>query len=73
MSFLSLQVVEILLINSGEAHYGNHEDKTPLHIAADMGHKRCVVILGEESPRSVNSTDKHGRSPLHYAAKNGHV
>lgn len=73
VSFLSLQAMETLLVNSAEAYYGDHEDKTPLHIAAGMGHTRCVEILAEESRGSVNSTDEHGRSPLHYATKNGHV
>ena len=67
------KILEILLSKSAEVDFGDHEDKTPLHIAAEMGHKQCVTMLGEASPGSVNSTDERGRSPLHHAAINGHA
>lgn len=65
--------MDILLSKSAEVDFGDHEDKTPLHIAAEMGHKQCVTMLGEASPGSVNATDERGRSPLHHAAINGHA
>lgn len=67
------KILDILLSKSAEVDFGDHEDKTPLHVAAEMGHKNCVTMLGVASPGSVNSTDERGRSPLHHAAINGHA
>ena len=67
------KILDILLSKSAEVDFGDHEDKTSLHVAAEMGHKHCVTMLGVASPGSVNSTDERGRSPLHHAAINGHA
>jgi hypothetical protein len=45
--------------------------KTPLHLAAEHGHLKCVEELAEVS--DVNAQDYNLNTPLHLAATNGHI
>ena len=44
--------------------------KTPLHLAAEKGEIRLVQALAKASPTGIGAKDRHGRTPLHYAALN---
>jgi ankyrin repeat protein len=41
---------------------------TPLHKAVLYGHPKIVRFLINNFPESLRSTDRKGRTPLHYAA-----
>ena len=47
------------------------DGRTPLHAAAQRGHKRVVAVLLNDGA-SVDSRDNEGNTPLHLAAANGH-
>lgn len=55
-----------------QADVGNHEAKTPLHIASLYGHHDCVQALCH-SLANVHVADHAGQTPLHLAAEAGHV
>ena len=45
---------------------------TPIHKAVWFGHTEIVKILAPLS-KNPNAPDKHGRSPINFAAQNGHI
>ena len=47
------------------------EQRTPLHLAAEMGHFSICALLIEKS-EDKNPTDHWEMTPLHYAARNNH-
>ena len=55
----------------------DHLGMTPLHKATILGHLDVVQFILEKFPESVNSRDREGRTPLHYAAattnRNGNI
>ena len=46
--------------------------RTPLHCAAQSGHRAVVEVLTTVSSVDVNAADRSGRTSLHLAAGNGH-
>ena len=44
-----------------------------LHQAARSGHANLIPSLLEEPDQDVNAANRHGQTPLHYAAWEGHV
>ena len=48
-----------------------NKDQTPLHMAAGMGSEELVGALMEQG--NVNTTDKHGWTPLHIALQYRHA
>ena len=71
--FETFQAIKLLLENGFERDKRNHEQKTPLHNAAENGHFESVLILGQACPEVINATDELGRTPLLLSAINGHV
>lgn len=46
---------------------------TPLHRAAEQGHRKTVELLMELEGTDVNAQSRSGRTPLSLAAQNGHL
>ena len=60
-----------LVSSKGEFSTGKCGDWTPLHYAAEQGHKDIAKLL-LANKADVNAKAEDGRSPLHWAAWNGH-
>ncbi|KAI8635281.1 hypothetical protein F5Y19DRAFT_460986 [Xylariaceae sp. FL1651] len=79
LSFLrkpaQLQASSQVLMLNNQYKYGNYSQRTPkhmtgLHLAAFFGLKEVVMTLLHEYNTDVK--DSHSRTPLSYAAENGH-
>ena len=46
---------------------------TALHISAGNGNELITKMLMLDHHTDINAQDKHGLTPLHHAARNGHV
>lgn len=63
-----------MLLNTGcEVERRDNEEKTRLHVAAENGYLKCVLILENAAPGALNASDERGRSPVHLSAMNGHM
>ncbi len=51
---------------------GDEFQKTPLHLASELGHFFIVCKLLAAGANQI-SQDKYGRTPLHYAVEQGHT
>ena len=49
----------------------NEDGSTPLHVAAEAGHKAVAELLIAKGA-DVNATDKSGATPLQIATQKGH-
>jgi ankyrin repeat protein len=63
--------VESLLADKAEIDAKANLGFTPLHRAAQNGHKDVVELLLVREAK-VNAKAKHGFTPLHWAADKGH-
>ena len=65
------------LLIGGEADINakqQHEEYTPLHLAAEFGHESvCRALLAAGDRIEINATAANGRTPLHIAAVEGEV
>ena len=52
-------------------HHLHPQESTPLHLAAENGHKHVAEDLIRHGG-NINAMDKSGQSPLHLAAQHGH-
>jgi ankyrin repeat protein len=59
--------VELLLASKAEVNAKDGNHYTPLHLAAEEGHKDEVELL-LASKAEVNAKDSKGETPLHLAA-----
>ncbi|WP_375138233.1 ankyrin repeat domain-containing protein [Wolbachia pipientis] len=50
----------------------NQQKETPLHWAAEKGHKEVVEALLQVKGIDVNATNQQKETPLHWAAEKGH-
>ncbi|XP_013391239.1 ankyrin repeat domain-containing protein 50 [Lingula anatina] len=64
-------MVKLLLDSGAEVNAGNRYGRTPLHEAAQAGHKDMVELLLERGA-DPNITNEDGSTPLHLAACKGH-
>jgi ankyrin repeat protein len=65
-------VVEALLAGGADVNAENPMQRTPLHLAARVGHADVVEALLAWGA-NVNAKDKSpGHTPLHYAAQHDH-
>lgn len=67
----SLDTVETLLTNGGDAHAEDSLGSLALHVAADMGYEEVVERLSKEV--DISAPDGLGMTPLHLAAMHGHT
>ena len=58
----------MLLEKNADIELTDNEERTAIHVAANYGMTKCVTMLGEHTPTSVNYTADAGKSPLHLAA-----
>ncbi len=63
--------VKRALVDGADVNAKNHIRLTPLHIAADRGHKEVVALLIDKGA-DVNAMGGEGETPLHKAALVGH-
>ena len=66
------EVIQLLLANGAQVNVKEHIcGSTPLHWAVEKGHEDAVRRLLNKA--KVNAKDSYKRTPLHRAAKYGHV
>ncbi|CAI7594375.1 unnamed protein product [Penicillium palitans] len=63
-----MECIQTLLSLGADVHFRNMDGLTPLSLAVRMGSIESTKILLEHGS-CVNSRDKNGKSPLHYAAE----
>ena len=51
--------------------YNTPNERTPLHAAADRGHRKMIILLVNEDA-DPNLQDTDGNTPLHMSARQGH-
>ena len=61
----------MLLEKNADVDLTDNYERTPIHEAAEHGMTKCVTLLGEHTPASVNYSEETGKSPLHLAAIKG--
>ena len=65
---------EISNLNSHVSFDSSHRKNTALHIAARVGNKKMVeALLSEDTPASLLTENSKHETPLHNAARSGHV
>lgn len=64
-------IVDDLLAVSADPNARNHEQKTPLHLAASVAINTTVKAL-ITAKADVDAPDQAGKTALHYAAEKGH-
>ena len=67
-----LEMGKRLLDRGANVNARDHEDWTPLHLAAYNGRPRFARMLLEHGA-AINSPDEDGKTPLHSASENGQV
>jgi len=81
LDYIVVNAYELLLNNLVERDIPNwdslvnkkdEEKRTPLHKAADNGHKKIILTLLGNGAK-VDEKDKAQRTPLHEAAANGYA
>ena len=65
-----MDCVDALLSGGAEVDIRNHQQKSPLHIASELGHDYVVDILIDEGAE-LDAKDEDGRTPLHTACAEG--
>lgn len=60
-----------LLNRNANATVANISKSTALHLAAEYGNANIVHLLMKKSTASIDSIDRKGKSPLHYAVRGG--
>ena len=63
-----IKALELLLEKNADVDLTDNDERTAIHVAAEHGMTKCVTMLGEHTPASVNYSADAGKSPLHLAA-----
>ncbi|BEP32575.1 MAG: hypothetical protein WBIAU2_08020 [Wolbachia endosymbiont of Drosophila biauraria] len=66
-----IDAVNRLISEGADVKVENDKGETPLHIAAEKGHKEVVEALLGKDGIDVNIEDKHGNTPFKLATDEG--
>lgn len=67
------EIVRLLLGHGWDANKVDAERRTPLHLAAEIGHYKVVQVLLHSRQLDVNARDQWASTALHGAAGGGHL
>lgn len=65
-------MVEELLSMGVSVKTKDHRWRTALHLAAEKGHTKTLLVLGGHQNADTDARDIYGSTPLHLAARKGH-
>ncbi|XP_078348823.1 transient receptor potential cation channel subfamily A member 1-like isoform X2 [Oculina patagonica] len=69
----SREIVQKLLDAGANVNVKDIEEKVPIHMATESGSLACVRALLDANLKSLHSAEYRLRTPIHYAAFEGHV
>ena len=65
-------IMRILFMSRANPSIVDHEDRAPIHLAAERGHTKAVEFLADKFKASVYERTRDGSTLMHIAAVNGH-
>ncbi|XP_054713567.1 serine/threonine-protein phosphatase 6 regulatory ankyrin repeat subunit B-like [Uloborus diversus] len=69
----SLETIKFVLEQNLDANVKDITGQSPLHVAAAYGRKNIVTFFVQKVGLHVDDLDNYCKTPLHIAAKNGHI
>lgn len=64
----------VLLAQVADVEARDHDGRTPLHLAAALGHARIGrLLLMHGAAATLSLEDRHGLTAMHLAVQNGHA
>lgn len=70
---VSFKIAELLVSKGASVKTANRAKRTALHLAAEKGNDKILKLLVNNCPESVHARDTEQQTPLHLAARWGHV
>lgn len=64
------KILGLLISHGANVQTQDKTGATPLHIAASKGFDNIAYVLIRNGSDVINSTDRYGKMPLHWAAEN---
>lgn len=69
----SEEIVSVLLAHVADVGARDNDGRTPLHLAAALGHARIGrLLLMHGAAATVSMADRHGLTAMHLAVQNAH-
>jgi len=66
-------VLGLLLEKGADPTLRDARGRTPLQLSCGRGDEGCVTLLISRDPSLVNVADRQGNTPVHFAARHGHL